>query len=353
MTRLEKIQQALAQTDLEGLLVLDPFNLRYASNFTGTTGLALISEQDGFFVTDSRYTEQAKEQAHDYEVIDHQGDLYGCIGQIVNDLNLSQLAIEEDFMTISQYNAIDVEVDCPLVDNQMLIEELRQVKEEDEIEKIQEAVRIAENAFEHILDFIQVGQSEIEVANELDFYMRQQGASGLSFDTIVASGYRSAMPHGVASPKKIGRNEMITIDFGCYYQGYVSDMTRTFAIGQVDEQLEEIYQIVKTAHEKVTEAARAGMTGSELDAVARDYISSQGYGKAFGHTTGHGIGLDIHEGPAISHRNHKPLQENNVITNEPGIYLPDLGGVRIENDLLITADGCLDLMTTPIDFIQL
>lgn len=353
MTRLEKIQKAMVEQEMEALLVLDPFNLRYASHFTGTSGLALITPQDGYFVTDSRYIEQAKDQATDYQIVDHQGHVFETLGKLLNPMMVDALGIEEDHVTLSQFYALDAKVDAQLVDSQKIIEDLRQVKEDQEIATIQKAIQITEAAFDHILDFIQVGQTEIEVATELDFFMRQAGASGLSFDTIVASGYRSALPHGVASHKTIENNELVTIDFGCYYQGYVSDMTRTFAIGQVDDQLLEIYDIVKTAHLKVTQAASAQLTGQELDAVARDYISERGYGDAFGHSTGHGIGLDIHEDPAISPRNDQLLPVHTVITNEPGIYLPGLGGVRIENDLLITAEGCQDLMSQPIDLIHL
>jgi len=227
-----------------------------------------------------------------------------------------------------------------------LIEKIREVKTEEEIEIIQEAVNIVEKAYDYILGYVKPGITEIEVANELDFYMRNLGATGVSFDTIVASGVRSAMPHGVASDKVIEEGDMVTIDFGCYYKGYTSDMTRTFAVGDPGEELKKIYEIVFEANKKVTEAAKPGMTGAELDAIARDYITEHGYGDAFGHTTGHGIGLEVHEGPAISFRNEEELVVNNVITNEPGIYIPGLGGVRIEDDLVITETGNLNLMTS-------
>src|SRR5699024_9849418 len=193
-----------------------------------------------------------------------------------------------------------------------IVEKLREIKTEKEIGIIQEAVNIAEKAYSHILTLIEVGMTEIEVATELDFYMRKLGATGISFDTIVASGHRSAMPHGVASDKKIEEGDMITIDFGCYYKGYASDMTRTFAIGEPAEELKKIYNIVYQANKLVTDAAKAGMTGSELDAVARNYIKENGYGDAFGHSTGHGLGLEVHEGPSISSQNNKKLVENNI-----------------------------------------
>ena len=195
--------------------------------------------------------------------------------------------------------------------------------------------------------------TEIELANQLDFFMRSQGATSVSFETIVASGVRSAMPHGVASEKQIAQGDLITLDFGCYYNGYVSDMTRTFALGDPGEKLKEIYNIVLEAQLKVTEAAKPGISGIELDAVARDHIASYGYREAFGHSTGHGIGLEIHEGPNVSFRSEKAFVPGNVITNEPGIYLPGIGGVRIEDDLLITETGNKVLTHSPRELIIL
>ncbi len=234
-----------------------------------------------------------------------------------------------------------------------MIEELREIKDEEEIAIIEKACSIADLAYDHILKMIQPGMTEIEVANQLDFYMRSLGASGVSFETIVASGLRSAMPHGVASKKIIEQGDLITIDFGCYYEGYVSDMTRTFAIGDPGEQLKEIYQIVLEAQLAVLEVAKPGVTGKQLDAVARDYITKHGYGEAFGHSTGHGIGLEIHEGPNVSVRAEKQFVPGNIITDEPGIYLPGIGGVRIEDDLLITSDGNRVLTHSPKELIIL
>ncbi len=202
-----------------------------------------------------------------------------------------------------------------------MIEELREIKDEEEIAIIEKACSIADLAYDHILKMIQPGMTEIEVANQLDFYMRSLGASGVSFETIVASGLRSAMPHGVASKKIIEQGDLITIDFGCYYEGYVSDMTRTFAIGDPGEQLKEIYQIVLEAQLAVLEVAKPGVTGKQLDAVARDYITKHGYGEAFGHSTGHGIGLEIHEGPNVSVRAEKQfVQEILLPTNQAFTY---------------------------------
>jgi Xaa-Pro aminopeptidase len=346
MKRVKNVQKKLNDYKIDALLVTNMYNVRYLANFTGTTGLAVITKEKAYFVTDFRYTEQAAEQAEGFEIVKNEGPIYEEVAKIIEKDQINTIGFEEENITFATYKKIEELFPSELKAISGLVEKLREVKSEAEIEIIQKAVDIAEKAYDYILGFIKPGMTEIEVANELDFYMRKHGATGVSFDTIVASGVRSAMPHGVASEKVIEEGDMVTIDFGCYYEGYASDMTRTFAVGDPGEELKEIYEIVKEANLKVTAAAKAGMTGAELDAVARDYISEHGYGEAFGHTTGHGLGLEVHEGPAISFRNENKLVENNVITNEPGIYIPGLGGVRIEDDLVIKEDGNVNLMST-------
>lgn len=346
MVRVDNVREKLDDYGVDALLVTNMYNVRYLANFTGSTGLVVVTKEKSYFVTDFRYTEQAAEQAKDFEIIKNEGSIYEEVAKIVEKDGINTLGFEETNITYATYTQINKLINCELKPITGLIEKIREVKTEEEIEIIQEAVNIVEKAYDYILGYVKPGITEIEVANELDFYMRNLGATGVSFDTIVASGVRSAMPHGVASDKVIEEGDMVTIDFGCYYKGYTSDMTRTFAVGDPGEELKKIYEIVFEANKKVTEAAKPGMTGAELDAIARDYITEQGYGDAFGHTTGHGIGLEVHEGPAISFRNEEELVVNNVITNEPGIYIPGLGGVRIEDDLVITENGNLNLMTS-------
>ena len=312
MLRVEKLRKKMQEENLDSFLVTSPYNLRYLTNFTGTTGLAVITLEKAFFITDFRYTEQAAAQAQGFEIIKNVGPIFDEVANLVRKEELHSLAFEETTVSFLEYSVLEEIIDAELVP-----------------------------------------VSQIEVANQLDFYMRSLGASGVSFDTIVASGLRSAMPHGVASKKIIEQGDLITLDFGCYYEGYVSDMTRTFAIGDPGEKLKEIYQIVLDAQLAVIDAAKPGMTGVQLDAVARDYISKHGYGEAFGHSTGHGIGLEIHEGPNVSSRAEKQFVPGNVITDEPGIYLPGIGGVRIEDDLLITEDGNRVLTRSPKELIIL
>ncbi|MGE7365688.1 M24 family metallopeptidase [Desemzia incerta] len=353
MTRLDKLRTEMIDKGLDALLVTSPYNLRYVSNFTGTTGLAVITLKKAYFVTDFRYTQQAAKQAQGFEVVQNFGSIYDEVSRIVTKDNLNTLGFEENFITFRIYDLLKEMIPCELVPVAGLIEELREVKDETEIATIRKACEIADSAFKFILGEIKTGMTEIEVANKLDFHMRSLGATGVSFDTIVASGVRSAMPHGVASEKRIEMGDMITLDFGCYYQGYVSDMTRTFAIGDPGQKLKDIHQLVLDAQLMVNEAAKPGITGVELDAVARNYFAKYGYADAFGHSTGHGIGLEVHEGPNVSRLAEKAFVPGNVITNEPGLYFPDLGGVRIEDDLVITETGNEVLVHSPKELIIL
>lgn len=354
MLRVDKLRAAMKKERIDSFLVTSPYNLRYLTNFTGTTGLAVITLERAFFVTDFRYTEQAAVQAKGYEIVKNNGPIFEEVAKICQQEELTALAFEENFVSFAEYaNLEELIEETPLIPISGMIETLREIKDQSELTLIKKACQIADQGFNYILNQIKPGMTEIDVANQLDFYMRSLGATSVSFDTIVASGVRSAMPHGVASQKVIEKGDLITLDFGCYYEGYVSDMTRTFALGDPGAKLKEIHQIVLEAQLKVIEAAKPGMSGIELDAVARDYIASFGYGDAFGHSTGHGIGLEIHEGPNVSFKAPKLFVAGNIITDEPGIYLPGIGGVRIEDDLLITATGNEVLTHSPKELIIL
>jgi Xaa-Pro aminopeptidase len=213
------------------------------------------------------------------------------------------------------------------------------IKTSSEIKILKEAAAIADAAFKHILDFLRPGISELDVSNELEFFMRKQGATSSSFDIIVASGLRSALPHGVATDKIIEKGDFVTLDYGAYYNGYVSDITRTLAVGKPSEELINIYDIVLEAQLRGMAGIKPGMTGREADALTRNLIEEKGYGQYFGHSTGHGIGLEVHEGPALSFRSDIILEPGMAVTVEPGIYLPGVGGVRIEDDTIVTIDG--------------
>lgn len=339
INRVNNLRKQMKSEGISSFLITSPYNLRYLTGFTGTTGLALIGLEEAFFITDFRYTEQAAKQCVGFEIVKNVGPILEVVADLVESKNIENLGFEESFVPFKQYVELEGLLEVDLIPVSGMVEELREVKDEEEIAIVEKACEIADKAFSHILTYIKPGMTEIQVANELDFYMRSLGASSVSFETIVASGLRSAMPHGVASEKVIEQGDMITIDFGCYYNGYVSDMTRTISLGEPSDKLREIYNVVKEAQQKVLDVAKPGMTGVELDAVARDYIASKGYGEAFGHSTGHGIGLEIHEGPNVSKLAEKAFVPGNIITNEPGIYLPGIGGVRIEDDMLVTENG--------------
>lgn len=353
MKRLSKLQAVLSEEKLDAVLVTSPYNLRYISNFTGSTGLAVVTQTEAFFVTDFRYTKQAEDQAKGFKIIRNVGPIFNEVAKIVNDLNIETLGFEDAHVSFRNYDELESLLSSDLVPISGMVEELREIKDEEEIATIKAACAISDAAFTYILDYIKPGVSEIEIANKLDFFMRDKGATGVSFDTIVASGYRSAMPHGVASHKLIEQGDFVTLDFGCYYKGYVSDMTRTVSVGEPDPKLKEIYAIVLDAQLKVNASAKAGLSGIEVDSIARDYITGKGYGENFGHSNGHGIGLEVHEGPSTSQKAPKILVPNNVITNEPGIYIEGLGGVRIEDDLLITETGNEVLTFSPKELIIL
>ncbi|PIO83268.1 peptidase M24 family protein [Loigolactobacillus backii] len=340
-SRVERLREKLAEIGLDGLLVTSQANLRYLSAFTGTTGVALITRTAAYFITDSRYLIQAQQQVapRGFVITENKGSIYDMVNQLLLDCQLTTLGFEEAYISFQTYDELADLFDVGLVPVAGMIEELREVKEPAELELIEKAIKIADQGYQHILATIRPGMTERQVANELDFYMRKLGASGTSFETIVASGVRSALPHGVATDKIIQQHELITVDFGCYYHGYVSDVTRTFAIGRPDTQLQEIYKIVLEAQRAVVDQLQPGVTGATIDAAARDRITKAGYGPEFGHDTGHGIGLEIHEGPYAGPKVQQQFIVGNVETVEPGIYLPGLGGVRIEDDLLVTPTG--------------
>lgn len=220
------------------------------------------------------------------------------------------------------------------------IDHLRNIKDEKEIKNIKKACDIASKAYKHILDFVKPGMREVEVSNEIESFMKSLGASKVSFDTIVASGIRGSMPHGTASNKIINEGDFVTIDYGCIYGGYCSDITRSFLVGDSNKKLEKVYRIVKEAQEAAIKMVKAGIRASEVDKAARNYIESKGYGKYFTHSTGHGVGIVVHDPISVSSKSDMILQENMVITIEPGIYIPNVGGIRIEDDVLVTKDGC-------------
>ncbi|MGV3127780.1 M24 family metallopeptidase [Staphylococcus simulans] len=338
MSKNEKVIELLSQNNLDALVVLSDYNRRYLSGFTGTSGALVITPKENILITDFRYIDQATQQASDFEIVNRSAGLVEEVKTVLDKLNVKKAGFEGHIVSYDTFQLLnDSNVEYQSIGN--AIEDIRAVKEQYEIDTIQKAAQIVDETYEYILTIAKAGMTEQELKAELESKMLRLGASGPSFDTIVASGYRGALPHGVASDKVIEEGDLITLDFGAYYNGYVSDITRTFAIGQPDPKLVEAYNIVLEAQQAAVDQIKAGMTGKEADAIARDIIASYGYGDNFGHSTGHGIGLEIHEQPMLAKQSDYVLIPNNCVTVEPGIYIEGLGGIRIEDDILITENG--------------
>lgn len=352
MTRIDKLNTAIEAKHLEAVVVLSDFNRRYLSGFTGTSGALIITKDNNLLLTDFRYIEQAIAQAPEFKIIKQEGSLIDEVKKQLEKLDVQNVGFEGDLVSYDTYLQLSKSY-ISLISISGMIEKIREVKDEAEIELIQKAANIVDEAYEYILTVAKAGMTEQQLKAKLESKMLELGSEGTSFETIVASGERGALPHGVASDKVINSGELITLDFGAYYKGYSSDITRTFAIGEPDPKLKEIYNIVLEANQKGIDAAKKGITGKALDAIARDYIAEQGYGEAFGHSLGHGIGLDVHEGPNLSRKSEVSLDINNCVTIEPGIYIDGLGGVRIEDDILIKENGCERFTKSPKNLIIL
>jgi Xaa-Pro aminopeptidase/Xaa-Pro dipeptidase len=335
---------------VEALYITTPENRYYLSGFTGTSGALLLCRNHSYLITDFRYTSQATQECPGIKVIEAPGDGIEALSELCRKDHISQLGCEGDNLTYNQFlNLQQVLNGIELKPVNGVVEGLRQHKDMYELRCIEDAVSIADRAFDRITAIIRPGVSEVEIALELEFLIRRMGADGIGFATIVASGSRSALPHGVASAKLIEVGDLVTLDFGAVYRGYHSDITRTVVVGQVKPRQEDIYNIVLEAQQCAIAAVKAGVKASEVDRAARDIIKKNGFGDYFGHGTGHGLGLNIHESPRLSPKDDTVLQAGMSVTVEPGIYLPDWGGVRIEDTVLVEKDGCRVLTRSPKD----
>ncbi|SHI55028.1 Xaa-Pro aminopeptidase [Geosporobacter subterraneus DSM 17957] len=350
--RIVRLRELLQDMKLDSALIYKPENRRYMSGFTGSSGYVFITMDKAYFITDFRYAEQAAAQCEGYEILQHSNEK--TLYQILENIPVHCMGFEGDFVTYQEHKELTEKLpEVHLESLEDALSKLRIIKDDQEIACIEKAAEIADKAFTHICRYIKPGVSEWEIALELESFMKKQGASATSFDSIVASGKRSSLPHGVASDKLIEAGDFVTLDFGCIYQGYCSDMTRTVVVGKATEKQREIYEIVLDAQIRALESIRPGVTGIEVDKVARDIISSKGYGAYFGHGLGHGVGLEIHESPRLSPLGKDVLQPGMIVTDEPGIYLPDFGGVRIEDLVLVTETGHRRLSKSTKELIEL
>lgn len=346
---LDKLKAALEHSSFDAILITSEQNRRYATGFQSSAGACFITKQKGYFFTDFRYIEAAKSKIEGYDVTEvHGGEAYSkYINEIIRLDGVNNVGFEDNSLTFSEVNRWEKSLSAKLHPMGDLISNLRQVKTKNELECVISAQRIAEKALEEVLNDIKPGITEKEIAAKLIYLMLINGAEKMSFEPIVVSGKNSSMPHGVPSAKKIEKGDFVTMDFGCIFNGYCSDMTRTVAVGYVTEEMERIYNLVLKAQNAGISAAKAGVSGKTVDLAARNVIQEAGYGEYFGHGFGHGIGIDIHEMPNAGPNSQNVLQDGCIISAEPGIYLPEKFGVRIEDMLYITSEGCINLTIAP------
>lgn len=352
---ISNIQKAIENNSFDAILltgVENPaasMNLRYATGYTGSYGFAIIGSDYKYFVSDFRYRDQVAIEVPDFEFVEITGGFISVLKGIVEKENIASLGFDKR-IRYSEYELYQT-LGCELVPMVNFMESFRISKQQSEIDLMKKACEITDQSLRELLDILKVGMTERECEVKLKNRMIELGADKTWDRFIVASGARGAMPHGMASDKVIELGDMVTFDIGCSYKGYYSDLTRTVSMGEPHPKMKEIYNIVFEAQKRGVEAAKAGITGKALDAVCRDYITEKGYGDYFKHGTGHGLGMDVHEEPRVSKVNEKPLELGACITIEPGIYVKGLGGVRIEDDLILHENGNTVLNESPKELI--
>ena len=354
MEKIKSLQKILKNSD-EAILISSPENRRYFTGFPSSDGFLIVTGDDAVLFTDSRYIEAAQKTAL-------------CRASLVTKASkeikfyfenkgITKILTERERLTVETADFLKKAFrPCRVVPSKILekkINELRTVKSPEEVDCIKKAQAIAEEAFSHILTFIKPGVTEKSIALELDFYMLSHGAEALSFETIAVTGKKTSMPHGVPDNTVVKQGDFVTMDFGAVYKGYHSDMTRTVAVGSVSPEQKKIYEIVLAAQKSALEILKKGVPCKTADAAARNIIKEKGYGEYFGHGTGHGVGIEIHEMPNLSPASEAVLESGNIVTVEPGIYIPDKFGVRIEDMALITDEGYQNLTCAPKELIVL
>lgn len=345
MSYINKIQEQLIEAKATAALISSLNDIRWACGFTGSNGLLVVTSNSASLITDGRYTTQSKEETDDVDIYIADGPLIDCIKNEKLFPSNGAIILQADHVTIAQHTKLVVHFgERDWLPKVMWLSRNVAAKAPWEIDNIKKAQQITDDVFNGLLEFIQVGQTEQEIAAEIVYQHMIRGASRMSFDPIVASGPNGALPHARPSSRVLQAGDLVVLDFGCFVNGYASDMTRTIAIGKPTAKAVEVYNTVLEAQQNAISTASASLTAKELDATARSVITNAGYGEYFTHSLGHGVGLDIHEWPRISWQSEDQLVENAVVTIEPGVYLPNNLGVRIEDMVVLKQDGC-DVLT--------
>ncbi|MEN6519980.1 MAG: Xaa-Pro peptidase family protein [Armatimonadota bacterium] len=339
--RLERIREEMSKQRVDAMLITNLVNIRYISGFTGSTATVIITNDEAIILVDSRYVLQASGECPDFDVILYSGGVLEAAAEILDESAPKRLGFEPNCVTYSTHLELRrvVSKNTRLIGVKGMVEKLRMVKDSGEIDAIKRAVVVADKCFSHVVSWVKPGMTEREIALEMDTYMRKLGAEKESFDTIVAAGPNAACPHHQPTGDVLKEGQMLKMDFGALVDGYCSDLTRTIFMGEPDERQREVYNVVLDAQMAAIHAIKPGVKGSEIDTIAREHIKSEGYGDYFGHGLGHSIGLTVHDGDGFSQRSSIVLEPGMVITVEPGIYVEDWGGVRIEDDIVVTESG--------------
>ncbi|MEK6655849.1 MAG: Xaa-Pro peptidase family protein [Nitrospirota bacterium] len=347
--RLHRIQERLANNKIDAIFLTALENIRYLTNFSGSSAFLMITKDKGYLITDFRYKTVAEDEVKGYKVVIYKNSIIDEIERLTRKEKVSHLGIEKRSITLEQYQKLTKKLKkIKIIPTLNLVEGLRVIKGPVEIENIGIAIKRAEKAYKKINSNIKIGISEKEIALRLEYAIKSGGSDRLPFETIVASGYRAALPHAVSGKRFLKDNDSVIIDFGAEYKGYYSDITRTLFIGsRINRRQRKIYQTVLDAQAEAINLIKPDAKAKDIDAAARKVITKAGFGKYFGHGTGHGIGLMVHELPSISTKSEDILKEGMIFTVEPGIYIPGWGGVRIEDMVLVTKTGCRILTTLP------
>jgi Xaa-Pro aminopeptidase len=347
-SRIRHLRAKLSAGNIDALLVTDLLNIRYLTGFSGSRGYLLVSADSATLFIDSRYTEQAALECPGIELAHIESRWIPAVRDLTTELGLKAIGFEAASLGYADWRDLTKEFEnLSLVPTEEMVEELRGVKDDAELSAIRGAIAITDSAWNYISQNVTPGRTEFDLAADLDYFMRKHGADKVGFDTIVVSGPRSALVHGKPSDRRIQAGDLVLFDFGATWHGYNGDITRTICVGEPDSRQEEIYSIVLEAQRRAIEAIRPGIIGGEVDGIARDYIAGKGLAEYFGHGLGHDLGLAVHDGRALSRGSEIILRPGMVVTVEPGIYIPGWGGIRIEDDVLITKDGHQVLTGSP------